>query len=206
MLAAILVCVAPSLSPVASVPAAAQESSDLDRAIAYCMRHGGVVRVRYPIYGTNGARESWIPMGAGRRFCEFTEGSGAQPPTSWISLPVETLFAQTPTLATLAYLEPPPVPDAPPSVNPASNFCSALGGSDLWGGVSAAGGGWVTLDRDTPIDILQACAFADGSLIDSWGITYHAGGVIRGADLTPILNYQSPNPPPIFRSRQAAKQ
>jgi hypothetical protein len=34
------------------------------------------------------------------------------------------------------------------------------------------------------------CVFPDLSSIDSWGLTYHAGGVVRGADLGPLFRYQ----------------
>ena len=34
------------------------------------------------------------------------------------------------------------------------------------------------------------CVFPDGSMIDEWGITYYAGGVVRGADLALLFDYQ----------------
>jgi putative hemolysin len=171
---------------------------DLQAAADYCVAQGGIVRERYPVWGTNGPASGQVRLGGARPFCEFTGGAGAEPPTSWISLTLETLYSDQPTLATLAYLTKPPLPQVTGGANPASVYCSHLGGSDQFGGTTGAGGGWVTDDTDTPIDVLQACAFPDGSIIDSWGITYHTNGTIRGADLTPILRYQSANPPNVF--------
>ena len=36
------------------------------------------------------------------------------------------------------------------------------------------------------------CVFPDLSSIDFWGLTYHAGGTVRGADLAPLFRYQPP--------------
>jgi hypothetical protein len=59
--------------------------------------------------------------------------------------------------------------------------------------VSAAGGGWVLVESAEAAggleDVLAMCVFPDLSSIDSWGLTYHAGGVVRGADLDPLLRY-----------------
>jgi putative hemolysin len=159
----------------------------------YCRQQGGVVRDRYPALGTNNP-ETQLQLAGSRQFCEFTGGEGADPPTSWIAVDLDTLMAMTPTLAALAYLTTPPMPEpTSTSANPASLYCRHLGGSEL-GAANGSGGGWVTDDLDTNIHVLQACTFPDGSIIDSWGITYHTGGIVRGADLTPILHYQ-PEPP-----------
>ena len=34
------------------------------------------------------------------------------------------------------------------------------------------------------------CVFPDLSSIDSWGLTYHSDGTIRGADLTDLFRYK----------------
>jgi hypothetical protein len=39
------------------------------------------------------------------------------------------------------------------------------------------------------------CIFPDLSSIDSWGLTYHSEGTIRGADLTDLLRYKPPQVP-----------
>ena len=163
----------------------------------YCQQQGGVVRERVPILGTNDPATQ-IQLAGSRQFCEFTGGEGADPSTSWIAVDLDTLMAVTPTLAALAYLTTPPIPENNEhSANPASLYCSALGGAEI-GSLTGVGGGWVTEDTDTDIQVLQACTFPDGSIIDSWGIAYHTDGTIRGADLTPILSYQSANPPLVF--------
>jgi hypothetical protein len=65
-----------------------------------------------------------------------------------------------------------------------------LGGSDLFGGINAAGGGWV--GRGSPDTVLEACILPDMSSIDSWGLTYNSTGIIRGIDLTTVLRYVPP--------------
>jgi len=40
--------------------------------------------------------------------------------------------------------------------------------------------------------VLEACIFTDMSSIDSWGLAYHANGIIRGIDLTKVLRYKYP--------------
>ena len=40
---------------------------------------------------------------------------------------------------------------------------------------------------------LEACIFPDLSSIDSWGLTYHAYGTIRGIDLSTVLRYHKPH-------------
>jgi putative hemolysin len=76
--------------------------------------------------------------------------------------------------------------DGPPSANPSSLYCTQLGGTDTFGGVSSAGGGWALEDRS---DVLSLCVFPDLSVIDSWGIRYYADGTVRGADLNNLLRY-----------------
>lgn len=187
----------------AAVPAPAQEATPLadvevGPAAAYCVEQGGIVRHRTPVYGTNGPELWQIELGGARDFCEFTGGEGADPPESWISISLDTLYSELPTLATLAYLTKPPLPGTSGGANPSAVYCAQLGGAYDFGGVGMAGGGWVTDDPAPALDVLNFCVFPDGSMIDAWGITYHAGGVIRGADLTPILRYQSPDPPHVF--------
>jgi hypothetical protein len=75
--------------------------------------------------------------------------------------------------------------------SPGSCYCSQLGGTDLFGGINAAGGGWVN-DADST-DVLDACIFPDLSSIDSYGLFYHSAGIIRGKDLSRVLRYKNPN-------------
>jgi hypothetical protein len=101
----------------------------------YCTSVGGVVLERYPVYGTNGP--GGLRLAGVRKFCEFTASDGSQ-----IDLLADTLYNTEPTLAALAYYAQ-VQPTGTCSGNPASCYCSQLGGTDLFGGVSAAGGGWV---------------------------------------------------------------
>ena len=61
---------------------------------------------------------------------------------------------------------------------------------DQFGGTTGAGGGWY---KKKSIDqVLEACIFPDMSSIDSWGLAYHANGIIRGIDLTKVMRYKYP--------------
>jgi putative hemolysin len=165
-----------------------------DPAAAYCGGTGGRVVIRYPTYGTNGPNP--LRLAGALRFCQYDarEGSGADP-QSRIHLSLETLSAERPTLAVQAYLGKPPIDRAPPGVNPASVYCSQLGGSDQFGGTNASGGGWATDDPGLVDQVLQTCVFPDLSTIDSFGLFYHANGTIRGIDLATVVRYR-PSPPP----------
>jgi hypothetical protein len=50
--------------------------------------------------------------------------------------------------------------------------------------------------KSDPIDtVLEACIFPDMSSIDSWGLTYHQAGIIRGKNLAHVLRYANPYTP-----------
>jgi putative hemolysin len=158
---------------------------DTGAAAAYCEQSGGKVIDRAPIFGTNGPPSNWLVLTGTRGFCQFTAPKGG----SRIHVLLQTLYATTPTLAALAYYAK-VAPNPPGPGNPASYYCTQLGGSDLFGGVNAAGGGWVGKgSKDT---VLEACIFPDMSSIDSWGLTYNSAGIIRGIDLTTVLRYAPP--------------
>jgi hypothetical protein len=53
------------------------------------------------------------------------------------------------------------------------------------------GGGWV-LKSDPVFTVVEACVFPDMSTIDSWGLTYHSFGIIRGKNLEKVLRYPNP--------------
>jgi len=162
---------------------AADADSDNGLAAQYCVQSGGVVITRAPFYGTNGPVSSWLQLMGERKFCQFTSATDG----SRIHITLETLYTTKPSLAALAYYDKPPLGTGG-NGNPASYYCSQLGGSDLFGGVNAAGGGWVA--NNSVDKILEACIFPDMSSIDSWGLTYHTEGTIRGIDLTTVLRYQ----------------
>ena len=143
--AAALILSACTVLPPESTPSATDAGAAPDAAgpaAAYCQEQGGQVVNRTPFYGTNGPRDAWLQLGQPVAFCEFEDAADG----SRISIKLETLYSSLPTLAVLAYRQPLPV-DAVASGNPATAYCAKLGGTAEWGGVSAAGGGWVNEDE-----------------------------------------------------------
>ena len=120
-----------------------------------------------------------------REFCKFTSKKDG----SRIHVLLSTLYTEKPTLAALAYYAEVPY-GGNCNGNPASCYCSQLGGSDLFGGINLNGGGWV-LGRTRSIRF-EACIFPDMSSIDSWGLTYHQAKIIRGKNLANVLRYPNP--------------
>jgi hypothetical protein len=155
-------------------------SPDETVASAYCVKTGGVVLLRVPEYGTN--NQNPLVLANPRNFCEYTARDGSS-----IDVLGTTLYAEKPTLAALAYYA-----ETPPGKcngNPASCYCSLLGGSDSFGGINAAGGGWVI-----STNVLEACIFPDESSIDSFGLFYHSANIVRGRNLAKVLRYKGPPP------------
>lgn len=157
-------------------------------AIQYCMSAGGTVVKRLPYFNTNGPQTQWLQLTGSMLFCQFTSaGDGSR-----ISISLQTLYSTKPTLAALAYYAKPAIQPTSNGANPASFYCSNLGGTDQFGGVDLRGGGWV---NETAVDVvLGACIFPDMSSIDSWGLAYNSNGTIRGIDLTTVLRYKPPQP------------
>ena len=154
-------------------------------AAAYCVSKGGEVVNRQPYYNTNDAEQNWLALSGNRQFCKFTSKKDG----SRIHVLLSTLYTEKPSLAALAYYA--KVPMGSCSGNPASCYCSLLGGSDLFGGINLNGGGWV--QKSDPVDtVLEACIFPDMSTIDSWGLAYHSAGIIRGKDLSKVLRFKNP--------------
>ncbi len=147
----------------------------------YCTDNGGVVEARYPYFGTNFSNP--LQLAGVRHFCEFTaKGDGSR-----IHILLSTLYATKPTLAALAYYAKVPLQSPGNGANPASFYCTQLGGSDQFGGTNLGGGGWVqwgAIDES-----LEACIFPDMSSIDSWGLAYHSVGIVRGKNLGRVLRY-----------------
>jgi putative hemolysin len=158
----------------------------------YCRSQGGVVQVRTPATGTNSP--PLIRLAGPVPFCRFTSDQGGA--SSSISVDLRSLVTSKPTLAALAYLEKPNAGRIPGNVNPASVYCSRLGGSDQFGGQGLGGGGWIV--GRSPNTALQACVFPDGSIIDSFGILYHSQDIVRGADLTTRFRYRPSKLPNVF--------
>jgi putative hemolysin len=155
-------------------------------AVDYCVKKGGEVDVRVPYYNTNDIQQNWFRLSGNRRFCKFTSKKDG----SRIHVLLSTLYTNQPSLAALAYYA--KVRYGGHCVgNPASCYCSQLGGTDLFGGVNLNGGGWVQLTD--PVDtVLEACILPDMSSIDSWGLTYHQANIIRGKNLKNVLRYPDP--------------
>jgi len=151
-------------------------------AAEWCASHDGTVVERFPASGAS--TDAPTALGDPVRFCEFTGGKGADPADSRISIRLTTLASEKPSMAAMAYLTKPALPESGGSANPASLYCADLGGAEL-GGVLAPDGGWV--NSADASDVVQMCVFPDLSIIDSWGLAYHTQGVIRGADLAPLF-------------------
>jgi|HubBroStandDraft_2_1064218.scaffolds.fasta_scaffold284362_1 hypothetical protein len=156
-------------------------SPDESQAAAYCKQTGGQVEVRSAVYGTNDSDP--LQLAGVKSFCQYTANTSGG---SRIHILLSTLYSTKPTLAALAYIFKPAIGSC--NGNPASCYCSLLGGSDQFGGTTGAGGGWYK--KNTIDQVLEACVFPDMSSIDSWGLTYHAAGIIRGIDLTTVMRYQ----------------
>lgn len=150
---------------------------------AYCEQTGGLVETRLAVYGTNGSNP--LTLAGIRQFCQYTLRADG----SRIHVLIDTLYSQKPTLAALAYYAKPPLGTGCHG-NPASCYCTLLGGSDQFGGTTGAGGGWFL--KGAIDETLEACIFPDMSSIDSWGLAYHTNGIIRGKDLSKVLRYKNP--------------
>lgn len=154
-------------------------------AAAYCVQTGGAVERRVPVYGTN-SPSTQLRLAGTADFCQYTSSSSG---ASRIHIMLKTLYTTQPTLAVLAYDA--KVQPGKCNGNPASCYCSLLGGTDLFGGINAAGGGWYL--KGAIDETLEACIFPDLSSIDSWGLTYHSQGIIRGIDLSTVVRYTPPS-------------
>ncbi len=195
-LVALVVCVAfavavflPAVKPVEAASgqqATAQTGATMTPA-EYCVKKGGEVDGRQPYFNTNDDNEqNWLQLSGARQFCRFTSKKDG----SRIYVLLSTLYTEQPSMAALAYYAQVPLGGGC-NGNPASCYCSQLGGCDLFGGINANGGGWVK-KSDPVFTVLEACIFPDMSTIDSWGLAYHSAGIIRGKDLSKVLRYADP--------------
>ena len=175
------------LTVAAAMPSRTVVAQENDPAAEWCTSHGGTVIERYP--ASNVSSESPAALGQPVPFCELTGGEGADPSDSHISVRLETLASEEPSMAATAYLSKPAMPESGGSANPASVYCADLGGVEI-GGVLAPDGGWVN-SADVS-DNVQMCVFPDLSIIDSWGLAYHMMGTIRGANLETVFRAKVP--------------
>jgi len=152
---------------------------------AYCTNTGGLVEVRHAVYGTNNDRSAWLWLSGIEGFCQYTASDGSR-----IHISLATLTSGKPTLAALAYYAEVPW-NGQGNGNPASFYCTQLGGAEI-GATDAAGGAWVS--KGGIDETLETCIFPDNSTIDSWGLLYHSDAIIRGIDLSTVLRYPNPYP------------
>jgi putative hemolysin len=186
-LCAIALAVATSglLSACNAGPVNSISNEDTGAAADFCKQKGGVVETRYPFYGTNNSNP--LQLAGSMHVCVFT----AKADHSRILVALDTLYTDQPTLASIAYRATPTLEPGKTGANPSSIYCTQLGGTDAFGGVNASGGGWA---KEGAGDVISMCVFPDLSSIDSWGLTYHSDGTIRGADLTDLFRYQGGKP------------
>jgi putative hemolysin len=196
-LVALAMCIAMALAVLVSGSSRVQAGTDSKAGVqsqpdvsadaaAYCVKKGGEVDIRKPYFNTNADPSQWLALSGSRAFCKFTSAKDG----SRIHVLLSTLYSTKPTLAALAYYAKVPYGGSC-NGNPASCYCSQLGGSDLFGGINLNGGGWVQMSD--PVDtVLEACILPDMSTIDSWGLTYHQANIIRGKNLKGVLRYPDP--------------
>lgn len=161
-------------------------SGQIGPGAQYCKDTGGIMEERYAVYGTNNPKGAWLQLSGGELFCQYTASDGSR-----IHLAIHTLYTTLPSLATLAYYSQTPW-NGQGNGNPASFYCTQLGGAEI-GATDAAGGGWVTNNPHDIDQVLETCIFPDNSTIDSWGLFYHSNNIIRGIDLSTVLRYANPN-------------
>jgi putative hemolysin len=163
----------------------AKSQADSSAAADYCVTSGGEVETRAPYFNTNDDPSNWLRLTGSRKFCQFTLKSDG----SRIHVLLSTLYSEKPSLAALAYYAKVPLQDGC-NGNPASCYCSQLGGTDLFGGINLNGGGWVL--KGAIDESLEACIFPDMSSIDSWGLAYHQANIVRGKNLNKVLRFKNP--------------
>jgi len=167
------------------LPLAAQAAEDSGTfGPKYCVASGGTVQTRIPAYGTNNSNP--LLLAGPRQWCQYVAKDGS----SQISVLLTTLITPKPNLAALAYYAEVPY-NGNCQGSPGSCYCTQIGGTDLFGGINAAGGGWVLSTDNT--DVLDACIFPDLSSIDSYGLFYHSANIIRGKNLNGRLRFKNPN-------------
>jgi putative hemolysin len=156
---------------------------DSDWAKDYCRHTGGEVELRRAVYGTNNPPSAWLWLAGEEFFCQYTAADGSR-----IHLSLETLTTKKPTLATLAYYAKVQW-NGQGNGNPASFYCTQLGGAEI-GATDFAGGAWVS--KGGIDQLLETCVFPDNSTIDSWGLLYHSANIVRGKNLAKVLKYPNP--------------
>lgn len=187
MLFALVACSGSSNPPVAQVAApaaaAAPAPNGLVAASNYCRKTGGKVQVRNAWY-TNSAGAQ-VRLNGTATFCHYRAKD-----KSTVDLDVKTLYSTKPTLAALAYYAELKISKQCHKylADPAVCYCrQELFGADFF----TTGGSWVVAgQRPNGNNRTPFCVFSDFSVIDSWGLTYHSAGIVRGMDLSKVLRYK----------------
>jgi hypothetical protein len=143
-------------------------------AATYCTEQEGTIVTRYPALNTSAGKDA-VRFAGAREFCEYR---GRE--TGISSVPIEVMYADQPTLAVIAYLNPPAFKSTGSTANPSYFYCQQLNGAINFG--SGGESGWI--NEADPSDVINPCVFADGSMIDAFALFYKSDGTIRGADLT----------------------
>jgi putative hemolysin len=165
-------------------PAKTKPLNMVDQAKAYCTSTGGELELRTAVYGTNNDQADWLWLTGEENFCQYTLAEDG----SRIHITLASLYSTKPSLAVLAYYAQVPW-NGQGEGNPASFYCTQLGGAEI-GATDFSGGGWVLLGSID--EALEACFFPDNSSIDSWGLFYHSDNIVRGIDLSTVLRYPNP--------------
>ncbi|MEV8019749.1 hypothetical protein AB0O76_26020 [Streptomyces sp. NPDC086554] len=159
-----------------AAPAAGHSAKRPSADATWCTEQGGSPQQQVPYYTKTGTQI--VQLGGEREMCVFTGEDGTK-----ITIGADTLAADKPTLAALAYIHKPADPGGHPG-NPSIGYCESINGTAMYGPKATDGGGWAEKGETDASKVVAACMFGDGSVIDAWGLKYHTGGVIRGADLT----------------------
>lgn len=188
LLFALAACAGPSNPPVAQIVAPPEAAAALapDALVAasnYCRKTGGKVQVRDSWYTTNTGAQ--VRLNASGTFCHYQAKD-----KSVIDLDVNTLYSTKPTLAAMAYYAEIKLSKQCSKylADPAVCYCrQQLYGADFF----TTGGSWVLAgQKPNGNNRTPFCVFSDFSVIDSWGLTYHSAGIVRGMDLSKVLRYK----------------
>jgi hypothetical protein len=190
LLALIVACSSPSpaiYTPSNAAPESAAVSGGIPpddaAAAAYCKKTGGIPLLRNAWYTTASGAQARLDASA--LFCHYVAKD-----KSTIDIAASTLYSTKPTLAAMAYLSEIKMSKRCSKYldDPAVCYCrDQLDGSDFF----LQGGSWIpTGQRPNGNNRSPFCVFSDFSVIDSWGLTYHSAGIVRGIDLSKVMRYK----------------
>ncbi len=187
LLFALVACAGSSNPPVTQVAARAEAAvapapNNILAASNYCRKTGGKVQLLDAWYTTNTGKQ--VRLNGTATFCHYRAKD-----KSTIDVDVNTLYSTKPTLAALAYYAELKMSKQCSKylADPAVCYCrQELFGADFF----TIGGSWVPQgQRPNGNNRTPFCVFSDFSVIDSWGLTYHSAGIVRGMDLSKVLRY-----------------